>query len=450
MTSSPPPDASGTARGLVNLVAQTFAGIKTFTNGLIASAAVTINSTLYVSGVTTANGGVETNSGSGYVASPVFQSFFGAGSVIKSASGTGASDVCWKIGASTADGSVNTAARLAQFTTGIGGTEVAQSWIRKAGSFVTKDAIGVGLSSDLDNVAAGLKYNAGANLGVFSLNGASGLYINLGTGISGCSGQFTSGQTITSGDGNFAAPTSIGAVVKSPLGAGATDVALKVGSSVADASVNVGAKLLSVRTGLGGTEVERAWFKKSGTDGFLLGASLGQLLIDSSTGTSLSWNGVSFATLDTNGVTLAATLVTNRSPATAAAAICVRSGPNATANADCISHAFGDGLLSAPNYTAYVRASGRFDQSGTDSSASPGAQTVAKPIGKNAIALGASSVVITNSLVTAASVVLITPHARDATCKELIAVPAAGSFTVSGSANATAALPFSWEIKTLL
>lgn len=86
---------------------------------------------------------------------------------------------------------------------------------------------------------------------------------------------------------------------------------------------------------------------------------------------------------------------------------------------------------------------------GTDSSGTPGAATINKLCGISAINTGDSSVVVTNSLVTAGSHVLITPHARDATCKELIAVPAAGSFTVSGSAAATAPVPFSWRVCTL-
>ena len=93
---------------------------------------------------------------------------------------------------------------------------------------------------------------------------------------------------------------------------------------------------------------------------------------------------------------------------------------------------------------------GTISWSGTDTTGTPGAATINKPAGKSAIAAGASSVVITNSLVSASSRVMITPHARDATCKELIATPAAGSFTVSGSASATAALAFSWEVSNII
>lgn len=43
LVNSPPPDASGTLRGLVNLVAQTFAGVKTFVGAVIMSAGLTLN-----------------------------------------------------------------------------------------------------------------------------------------------------------------------------------------------------------------------------------------------------------------------------------------------------------------------------------------------------------------------------------------------------------------------
>lgn len=52
--------------------------------------------------------------------------------------------------------------------------------------------------------------------------------------------------------------------LRSDLGAGASDVCSVVGSTVADASVNALAKLLSVRTGLGGTEIEKFFVRQDG------------------------------------------------------------------------------------------------------------------------------------------------------------------------------------------
>lgn len=195
-------------------------------------------------------------------------------------------------------------------------------------------------------------------------------------------------------------------------GTGASDVINKIGTSTADASVNSNATLFMISTGIGGVEVQRLGVRTNGqASGFsLFGVGTnGEFAINNSVGTVVKWANNSF-TLDGSNFTFANQVFGN------------------------IFRVGGGGVIS---------------MSGTDSSGTPGAATINKPAGKSAIAAGASSVVITNSLVTASSHIVITPHARDATCKELIVVPAAGSFTVSGSANATAALAFSWEVKTL-
>lgn len=194
-------------------------------------------------------------------------------------------------------------------------------------------------------------------------------------------------------------------------GSGASDVVVKAGTSLADASVNAASALFAVRTGIGGTEVDNFRVIKRGV---LIGNGPSSIYLTTVEGSYI---------LDVGNIR-AATL-------------------NSTAYLGCsvggVFRFFTDGAQF-----------GRIDQSGTDSTGTPGAVTINRPIGKSAIAAGAASVVITNSLVAAASHVVITPHARDATCKELIVVPAAGSFTVSGTAAATAALPFSWEVKGLL
>lgn len=214
-------------------------------------------------------------------------------------------------------------------------------------------------------------------------------------------------------------PTST-SIVRANSGTSSTDVAVKVGTSVANGTVNASAKLLSVRTGIGGTEVEQAYV--DGTGGFhngkaagygkLLGASAGSNLIyiDDANGVKGYSSGYSFS-------------------------------------------------LSGGNFTAITGGAGsaRFDanammlQSGTDSSGTPGAATINKPRGISCIAIGASSVVITNSLATATSFVQLTPLSRDTTCKELaVTTRAAGSFTASCTANATAATCFAWEVGGLL
>lgn len=83
----------------------------------------------------------------------------------------------------------------------------------------------------------------------------------------------------------------------------------------------------------------------------------------------------------------------------------------------------------------------------TDTSGSPGAAThLSTKQGRAAIALGASSAVITNALVTTSSQIVVTLESADTTLKSIVAIPGAGSFTVTGNANATAAAKFSYSI----
>jgi len=71
--------------------------------------------------------------------------------------------------------------------------------------------------------------------------------------------------------------------------------------------------------------------------------------------------------------------------------------------------------------------------------ATVGAVVINKPVGRAIIALGAASVVVTNTLVTANSIVFAQLAAVDATLTFVKAVVAgAGSFTITGNANATA------------
>lgn len=77
----------------------------------------------------------------------------------------------------------------------------------------------------------------------------------------------------------------------------------------------------------------------------------------------------------------------------------------------------------------------------TDTSGTPGAATINKTRGRVAIAAAASSVVVTNSLVTAASTVLVSLGGADATATSVRVTPGAGSFTITANAAATAATP---------
>jgi hypothetical protein len=67
-----------------------------------------------------------------------------------------------------------------------------------------------------------------------------------------------------------------------------------------------------------------------------------------------------------------------------------------------------------------------------------GAQTINKPSGSVNFAAAATSLVVTNSLVTTSSVILCTVATNDATMKTVLCVAAAGSFTIFANAAATA------------
>jgi hypothetical protein len=78
-----------------------------------------------------------------------------------------------------------------------------------------------------------------------------------------------------------------------------------------------------------------------------------------------------------------------------------------------------------------------------------GAQTTSLPAGRVTIAIGSSSVVVTNASVDVNSKIfaVINQAAADTTLLRVERiVPAAGSFTIYGTANATAAVSIDWAI----
>lgn len=82
----------------------------------------------------------------------------------------------------------------------------------------------------------------------------------------------------------------------------------------------------------------------------------------------------------------------------------------------------------------------------TDSSGTPGNVTNNNPRGRAAFAAAGSSVVVTNSLVAATSTVLVQLGGTDATLTTVRVTAAAGSFTVTGNAAATATTPFDFVV----
>lgn len=94
-----------------------------------------------------------------------------------------------------------------------------------------------------------------------------------------------------------------------------------------------------------------------------------------------------------------------------------------------------------------VRHDGGYVVPSSDSSGTPGPATINLPSGRSAIALGAATVTITNSLVAAGSRIFISPLARDATgLLPAVTTHGAGSFIVTTTANCTAALSFDWFV----
>lgn len=90
--------------------------------------------------------------------------------------------------------------------------------------------------------------------------------------------------------------------------------------------------------------------------------------------------------------------------------------------------------------------SGITSEASTDISGTPGNGTVNTPRGRAAFAAAGASVVITSSLVTAASLVLVQLGGVDATLTTVRVTAGAGSFTVTGNAAATGTTPFSFLV----
>lgn len=109
------------------------------------------------------------------------------------------------------------------------------------------------------------------------------------------------------------------------------------------------------------------------------------------------------------------------------------------------------GTINGTSVGATTRSTGAFTTlaiTRTDSSATPGNVTNNSALGRAAFAAAASTVVVTNSAVTATSEVFVQLlGAADATLTSVVGVTVgAGSFTVTGNAAATAAKSFSFLV----
>ena len=87
----------------------------------------------------------------------------------------------------------------------------------------------------------------------------------------------------------------------------------------------------------------------------------------------------------------------------------------------------------SPTFTGDIKA----DKTIT-AAASTGAKTISKTMGTVRFAAGATSLVVTNTLVTANSIIMATVITADATMFSVSAAPGSGSFTLTANAAATA------------
>jgi len=75
-----------------------------------------------------------------------------------------------------------------------------------------------------------------------------------------------------------------------------------------------------------------------------------------------------------------------------------------------------------------------------------GAQTINKPVGSVNFAAGASAIAVTNSTVTATSLIFVSPQKNDATCAFKAVAPAAGSFVITMTNTCTAETPVAFWV----
>jgi hypothetical protein len=298
--------------------------------------------------------------------------------------GTGGSDVVLKVGTSQPSASVNANARLFSIYTGIGGSETEELSFYKSGFLI-------GGSASLQ------------------LSGASGAKLSyLGAVLS--ASEFVNNQ----------------AIVRSGLGSGASDVCVLVGTGTADATVNGSAKLVSVRTGIGGTQVEKAYFRKAGS-----------LVVGADTATPVCLGSATDLANIADGFKYNA----------GASEIGVYSSNNAT-------------FLGINLGTGGARSSGAFTSGGvvtgtgfavstapplTAATGTPGA-TVTQNADKGRITVpsGATSVVVTNSAVGANSFVGLEWESLPSVTHSI--AYAAGSFTVTFSAALGSSLTFRYFV----
>lgn len=130
----------------------------------------------------------------------------------------------------------------------------------------------------------------------------------------------------------------------------------------------------------------------------------------------------------------------------------VRDGTSFEGNAGDILTSTGTGVSWTNQISCLtIRVDGMVSLEGTITAAgSTGAKTINKQCGTVRFAIGASTLIITNSLALAASTrALATPCSVDATLKSVVAVVTDGFITLTSNAAATAETEVYWELRTI-
>jgi len=217
------------------------------------------------------------------------------------------------------------------------------------------------------------------------------------------------------------------------FGAGASDYASSDGTTVTFAGP-IGATSVTTSAASGAVAINmvagsRLYLNAGTTYLYSLGtgvyasASLSGATLDATNGTYTSGNvGMSLQPKITDGATAVGVTIKNLNTLSTAGAKIITFAPD-TAN----------------TIKASIDKDGTYSMDGTDLSGTPGAATINQPIGQVSVDDTAASVVVTNSLVTTASVVLPVLQFVDATCTQILScVPAAGAFTITMNAACTA------------
>lgn len=272
--------------------------------------------------------------------------------------------------------------------------------------------------------------------------------------------------------GEFAGGTgTVGVLATGTAGAGATDVAVKIGTS---ATAHATAKLLSVCSGVGGTEVERARIDGAGNltiTGNLAAANFAGGAGSVTTVSVTTANGIS-GTVATATTTPAISLalgditpnmVTTRFLTASSKSVVLNGGaggfPTLEMACDDATPDISSTMLSAkyditgtPVDIVNITYGGRIDQNGQNTSGTTGTITCDRPIGIHIIASGDENVTVNNALFTAGDWVLfqfidahkiidIGPWADNSVT---------GQITFHAGTTQSGDVRFCWEIKKML